>query len=171
MATIRASTTAAVAGVAVHRESGDGKVGDSADATKLWATPSLAILKEPKTQTVARGGTATFTITVTNTGNVTLTDVAVSDPLAPNCNRTKADLPALASMAPGAKVTYTCTRANVTAGFNNVAIATATPPAGPSLSATDSAPVKIAPLKPAAKKKAAAKKPRVHAKRKPRITG
>ena len=58
--------------------------------------PAIAIVKNPKSQTVAKGGTATFTITVTNTGDVTLTDVHVDDPLSPNCNRTKADIPALA---------------------------------------------------------------------------
>jgi uncharacterized repeat protein (TIGR01451 family) len=169
--TIRASTTVTVGGVSLHRESGDGKAGDSADASKLWAQPSLSILKNPKTQTVARGGTATFTITVTNTGSVTLTDVKVSDPLSPNCNRTKADIPALASMAPGAHVTYTCTRRNVTASFDNVAIATATPPAGPALSATDSAPVKIAPLKPAKKTIKKKKHVKVVSHNKPKATG
>jgi uncharacterized repeat protein (TIGR01451 family) len=170
--TIRASTTVGIAGVSVTRASGDGKAGDSADASKQWAAPSISILKEPKSQTVAQGGTATFTITVTNTGSVTLTDVTVSDPLAPNCNRTKAQLPALASMAPGAKVTYSCTRPNVTAAFDNVATAAGSPPVGPAVTATDSAPVKIAPLKPAAKKKKAAKKKvKVVSHKKPKATG
>jgi uncharacterized repeat protein (TIGR01451 family) len=173
---IRAATTPTVAGVAVHRESGDGKAGDSADANKLWAAPSIAILKEPKSQSVAAGGTATFTITVTNTGNVTLTDVTVVDPLAPNCNRTKANIPGLASMAPGAKVSYTCTRPNVTAAFDNVATATGTPPVGPPVTASDTAPVKIAPLTPAKKKpgvkaKKKKKKIKVVSHKKPKATG
>ena len=103
--------------------------------------PAIAIVKNPKSQTVAVGGTATFTITVTNTGNVTLTDVNVVDPLSPLCNRTKADIPALASMAPAATVTYTCTRPNVRAAFDNVATATGTPPTGPNVTASDTAPV------------------------------
>jgi uncharacterized repeat protein (TIGR01451 family) len=170
---VRARTDLTVAGVALHRESADGKAGDSADASKVWATPSIAILKQPKSQTVASGGTATFTITVTNTGGVTLTDVTVVDALSPNCNRTKADLPALASMAPGAHVTYTCTRSNVTASFDNVAVTTGTPPAGPAVTATDAAPVKVAPLTPAKKKAAAAKKkkPKVVSHKKPKATG
>jgi uncharacterized repeat protein (TIGR01451 family) len=167
--TIRASTSVSVGGVTLARASGDGKAGDSADATKLWATPSIAIVKEPKSQTVAVGGTATFTITVTNTGRVTLTDVTIVDARSPNCNRTKAQIPALASMAPGAHVTYTCTRRNVTASFDNVAVVTATPPSGPGVSATDSAPVKVAPLKPAKKNKK--KKPKVVSHKKPRATG
>ena len=67
--------------------------------------PAIAIVKNPKSQTVAVGGTATFTITVTNAGNTVLTNVTVTDPLSPNCNRTSAQIPALASMAPGAAVT------------------------------------------------------------------
>ena len=112
-------------------------------------------MKNPKSQTVPIGATATFTITVTNTGDVTLTDVHVVDALSPNCNRTKADIPALASMAPGAAVTYTCTRPNVRctgsaapkscAVFTNVATAIGTPPVGPDVTATDSAPVKVKP--------------------------
>ncbi len=104
--------------------------------------PAIAIVKNPKSQTVLVGATATFTITVTNTGNVTLTDVNVVDPLSPLCNRTKADIPALASMAPAATVTYTCTRPNVRAAFDNVATATGTPPTGPNVTASDTAPVK-----------------------------
>src|SRR5207248_4288911 len=63
--------------------------------------PAIAIVKNPKGQTVSVGATATFQITVTNAGNTVLTDVHVDDPLSPNCNRTKVDIPALASMDPG----------------------------------------------------------------------
>jgi uncharacterized repeat protein (TIGR01451 family) len=139
--------------------------------------PAIAIVKNPKTQTVAINGTATFTITVTNTGNVTLTNVHVVDPLSPNCNRTKADIPALASMAPGAQVTYTCTRPNMKctgpgapykcAVFTNVATAIGTPPSGPDVTATDSAPVKTTPLVP----KKPVKKPKVVSHTKPKATG
>ena len=68
--------------------------------------PAIAIVKNPKSQTVfGSGGTARFTITVTNVGNTVLTNVTVTDPLSPNCNRTQAQFPALASMAPDASVT------------------------------------------------------------------
>jgi uncharacterized repeat protein (TIGR01451 family) len=133
--------------------------------------PAIAIVKNPKSQTVAVGGTATFSITVTNAGNTVLTDVTVTDPLTPNCNRTKADIPALASMAPGATVTYTCTRPNVRAGFDNVATATGTPPSGPNVTATDTAPVKTKALTPAKKKKTPKKKPKVVSHKKPKATG
>jgi uncharacterized repeat protein (TIGR01451 family) len=130
--------------------------------------PAIAIVKNPKSQTVAVGGRATFQITVTNVGNVTLTDVHVVDPLSPNCNRTQAQIPALASMAPAATVTYSCTRPNVQRAFNNVATAIGTPPSGPDVTATDSAPVKVRALKPPPVKK---KKPKVISHKKPKATG
>jgi uncharacterized repeat protein (TIGR01451 family) len=137
------------------------------------AAPAIAIVKNPKSQTVAVGGTATFTITVTNAGNTVLTDVNVVDPLSPNCNRTKAEIPALASMAPGATVTYTCTRPNVRGNFDNLATATGTPPSGPNVTASDTAPVKTRALTPAKKKvvKKQKKKPKVVSHKKPKATG
>jgi uncharacterized repeat protein (TIGR01451 family) len=136
------------------------------------AAPSIVIVKNPKAQTVAVGGTATFTITVTNAGNTVLTDVTISDPLTPSCNRTKAEIPALASMAPGASVTYSCTKTNVRASFDNVATAIGTPPSGPNVTASDTAPVKAAPLTPAKKKVVKKKKkPKVVSHKKPKATG
>jgi uncharacterized repeat protein (TIGR01451 family) len=132
--------------------------------------PAIAIVKNPKGQTVAVGGTATFSITVTNAGNTVLTDVTVADPLTPSCNRTKADIPALASMAPGATVTYTCTKTNVRASFDNVATATGTPPSGPNVTASDTAPVKAKALTPK-KKQIKKKKPKVISHKKPKATG
>src|SRR5205814_5433299 len=80
--------------------------------------PAISIVKNPKSQTVTNGGTATFTITVTNTGDVALTDVSVTDPLSPNCNKT------IGTLAPGQEVSYTCTRPNVNASHNNGAVVT-----------------------------------------------
>jgi len=133
--------------------------------------PAIAIVKNPKSQTVAQGGTATFTITVTNAGNTVLTNVTVTDPLSPNCSRTSAQIPALASMAPGATVTYTCTRPNVRGNFDNVATATGTPPSGPNVTASDTAPVKVKVLKPVKKKVKKKKKPKVVSHKKPKATG
>jgi uncharacterized repeat protein (TIGR01451 family) len=112
------------------------------------SSPAISITKNPKSQSIASGAAANFTITVTNTGNVTLTNVTVSDALTPGCNESSTTIPALASMAPGASVTYNCSLANVTASFTNSATATGTPPSGPNVSATDTAPVTVAPLVP-----------------------
>ena len=81
------------------------------------ADPKIDIQKTPDTQTVVYGQAANFTIVVTNTGNVALTGVAVTDPLAPLC---AAEIGALAA---GAEHSYTCSLANVTGSFTNVATA------------------------------------------------
>jgi hypothetical protein len=92
----------------------------------------------------------------------------VTDPLAPDCNRDKSQIPALASMAPGAAVTYSCTRPGVKAAFDNVATAIGTPPSGPDVTASDTAPVKVkVPLKPPPVKK----KIKVVTHKKPKATG
>src|SRR5207247_344659 len=98
---------------------------DSADVRVI--NPHVTILntpdqqttvKGPNSQTVNNGGTATFTITVLNTGDTTLTDVAVTDARSPNCNNT------IGTLAPGQSVSYKCTRPNVTSSFTNVAVVT-----------------------------------------------
>jgi uncharacterized repeat protein (TIGR01451 family) len=104
--------------------------------------PAITITKSPSSQTVASGGTATFTIKVTNTGDVKLVNVTVADPRSTACNRQ------LGAMAPGASVTYTCTRSQVTVGFMNVATARGTAPTGKKVAASNSAGVKVAPLQP-----------------------
>jgi uncharacterized repeat protein (TIGR01451 family) len=124
--------------------------------------PSISIVKNPKSQTVTSGGTATFTITVTNTGDVTLTNVTVTDALSPNCNRT------IGTLAPGASTSYTCTRANVTSSFTNVAVAAGTA-GSQTVTAQDTAPVTAkAALKPTTVTKV---KPKVVSHRKPKATG
>jgi uncharacterized repeat protein (TIGR01451 family) len=71
-------------------------------------------------QTVALGGTPTFTIRVSNAGLVALKNVFVTDALAPNCARTIGTL----GIPPAANsvVTYTCTGNPATAAFTNEAI-------------------------------------------------
>ena len=87
-------------------------------------SPALELVKLPATQMVQSGDPVTFTISLTNTGDITLTTVAVTDAAVPDCDDTTADL------SPGAPYSYTCSIANVTASFTNTAIVTGTPPAG-----------------------------------------
>jgi len=99
--------------------------------------PKLSIVKTPSNPTIASGADAEFTITVENTGNVTL-DVTVSDPLASGCKKV------FPSLAPKAVETYTCTVPNVTKGFTNVTTATGKTPGGSTITATGMADVKVA---------------------------
>jgi uncharacterized repeat protein (TIGR01451 family) len=149
--TMQATVKVGVGGLTLTRTTGVTAPGhaNSGNALKTWQQPSIGITKNPKTQTFTSGGTATFTIVVTNTGPVTLTNVRITDPLSPNCAKSSLDIAALGSMAPGASQTYTCTLANVTASFTNVATATGTPlGGGPDVSANDSAPVTVTPPPP-----------------------
>ena len=84
--------------------------------------PDVEITKTAdKTENVAVGETVTYTITVTNTGNVELTNIAVADPLT-------GDTWTIESLAVGAKETFTAkyvvTEADAEAGqiVNNVTV-------------------------------------------------
>ncbi|MFE7639601.1 hypothetical protein ACFU7Z_36790 [Kitasatospora sp. NPDC057518] len=107
--------------------------------TPVPATPALTIAKSASPTTVsAVGQVVDYSFLVTNTGNVTLTDVTVNEtafsgsggPLVAACP------PGAASLAPGASVTcmasYTVTQADIDRGkVTNTATATGTPPSGP----------------------------------------
>src|SRR5207253_774729 len=99
--------------------------------------PAIDIIKDPNSQTIGVGGTANFKITVTNTGNTTLSDVTVSDPLSPDCDKN------LGTLAVGQSKSYTCARKNVSDPFQNVATASGKPPTGARVQANDNANVKV----------------------------
>jgi uncharacterized repeat protein (TIGR01451 family) len=103
----------------------------------LVSHPSISIVKGPKSQAIDSGGTATFNITVTNTGDTELTNVTVTDAQAPNCAK------AIGTLASGASSTYTCSLSGVTSSFTNSATVTGHPPIGPDVTATDTAPVTV----------------------------
>jgi uncharacterized repeat protein (TIGR01451 family) len=87
-------------------------------STSLAPAPAVALVKTASVSgTGTVGNVITYTFTVTNTGNTTLTNVAVTDPMV---GLTITGSP-IASLAPGASSsvitgTYTITEANVTAG-------------------------------------------------------
>ena len=107
--------------------------------------PAISIVKslasnadEDGSGDVSLGDTLTYSFTVTNTGNVTLTGVTVADPTA-----TMSGGP-IASLAPGAvdsttfTATYVVTSADVAAGQSvNTATVSGTPPSGPDETASD----------------------------------
>ncbi len=112
---------------------------DSEDPTTVVVVdPEIDIVKEDETptpgdpadqdgvddqQTLVVGGTATFTITVTNTGTEDLCSVEVTDPNGASCEMTYTANGGV--LAVGASWTYTCTVPNVTGGFVNTALVTA----------------------------------------------
>ena len=132
--------------------------------------PAIAIVKNPKGQTVAVGGTAKFRITVTNAGNTVLTNVTVADPKTPSCNRTIGADPGPGLDGAGRLGDATPARgANVRAALRRTSRPRpARRPAGPNVTATDTAPVKVKALTP---KKPVKKKPKVVVKKNPRTTG
>ena len=87
---------------------------------------------------IPSGGTAVWRLTVTDTGNTSLSHVTITDPLAPTCART---LPG--KLMPKGMDVFTCSTADVTHGFTNVATVTGTPPSGAKVSATSSATVTV----------------------------
>ncbi|MDY7076306.1 MAG: SdrD B-like domain-containing protein, partial [Chloroflexota bacterium] len=115
-------------------------VTDTDTAAVIVIDPDIQIAKTPDTQTVVRGSTVTFTIAVTNTGDVTLEDVNVTDAQAPDCARVIGELTPEGSTS---YASYECTLASVTDSFVNVATVTGSPPAGGDVTAIDTASVNV----------------------------
>ncbi|WP_231988516.1 isopeptide-forming domain-containing fimbrial protein [Nakamurella panacisegetis] len=98
--------------------------------------PALTLVKSANPVTVAKAGDkVTYSYLVTNTGNVTLTDVSVTETKALFSGTGTLPAPVCdpAPLAPGAQVTctatYVATQADVDAGvITNTATATGTPP-------------------------------------------
>jgi uncharacterized repeat protein (TIGR01451 family) len=145
--TVQVDVTSSTAGAYLNT-TGDltSSLGNSgtASATLDVNNPGIGITKAPASQIVVSGGTAMFTITVTNSGDADLTNVAVSDPLAPDCDMV------IGALASGAMTSYTCMLAGVSADLTNVATVTGDAPVGPPVTASDSATVTISPAPVAA---------------------
>ncbi len=97
---------------------------------------AIEISKTPDSQTVASGGTVTFTVAVTNVGDVMLSPVTVTDVLAPSCNW-------VGSLDAGAGWSYACVVTDVMTDFINTAEVTGTPPSSPEVTADDTAMVMV----------------------------
>ena len=75
----------------------------------------LRVVLTPETQSVPIGGTAIFNVVVLNVSDdINLVNVTVSDPQAPDCNRTIGNLAADTNFPP-----FQCNRMNVQAPFTN----------------------------------------------------
>ena len=101
------------------------------------STASIDIEKDPDPQTILSGGTANWTITVTNTGSVDLSNVAVTDALAPDCDS------AIGGLSAGANTSYACSLASVSASFTNSAGVTGDDPLSNTVTDTDTADVVV----------------------------
>ncbi len=119
------------------------QVSDSDTAAVSLNAPSIEIVKTPATQTVNPGGTASFTLTVNNTGNVDLDTVVVTDN---DCDSSpvyqSGDTGSDNVLGTGESWVYTCSTANVQSGFTNNTGVTAIPvEGGDQVSGNDSADV------------------------------
>jgi uncharacterized repeat protein (TIGR01451 family) len=103
------------------------------------AAPSITLLKSANLASFLAGQTVDYSYLVTNTGNVLLNPVVVTDPMtglsAITCPKT--------SLAPSATETCTATYLTTTAdqragSIENTGTATGTPPSGPNVTATSS---------------------------------
>ena len=113
--------------------------------------PQLSLTKSASIESYSAAGTpVTYTFVITNTGSVTLSNVAVSDPMP---GLSSVSCPGggsvVASLAPGASATctatYTTTAADVSAGsITNVATATGTAPNGSSVQSNGGTTVPVA---------------------------
>ncbi|QAA76587.1 MAG: hypothetical protein BIP78_0821 [Candidatus Bipolaricaulis sibiricus] len=119
-------------------------VSDTDPSHYFGADPSIDLVKTgtlnlgPNGQADA-GDTISYTFAVTNTGNVTLTNVTVADPKVTVVGGPIASLAAGATDTTTFTGTYVLTQADIDAGtFTNTATATGTPPSGPNVSDSDS---------------------------------
>jgi uncharacterized repeat protein (TIGR01451 family)/LPXTG-motif cell wall-anchored protein len=85
--------------------------------------PGIEIVKTALDPEINESESVTFNIDVTNTGNVTLNNVVVTDVLSPSCDRVFG-----AILVPGETVSYECTIDHVDESFTNVAVVAGIPP-------------------------------------------
>ncbi|WP_233225709.1 DUF7507 domain-containing protein [Amycolatopsis sp. CA-126428] len=99
--------------------------------------PAVAVARTVDPAVVHAADTVTSTVTVTNTGDSALQDVAVADERASDCSKS------LGRLEPQAKRTYTCTQAAGEADFAAVANATGTDATNRPVTASASAGVDV----------------------------
>lgn len=103
------------------------------DISLVPNVPDIAVSKSPDSQTVTTGGNANFTISITNTGTVTWTNVTATDALVPACDNATTDL------GPGEVFSYSCTDVGVAASYTNTVQVVADIVGGPTMTVTDDA--------------------------------
>ena len=116
--------------------SGAAVTGTDTNTVAIARTPAISIDKQATVLGNSAGSSIRYFFVMLNTGNVTLTNVGVTDPKVGTVTCV------VTTIAPGVTTTctriYTLTQADVDAGtVTNTATATGTPPAGPVVTATD----------------------------------
>jgi hypothetical protein len=115
---------------------------DPANYTGEAAPAGISITKGPEHAVVDKGASHTFSIVVTNTGEVTLTNVQVTDARTPSCDR------AIGTLAPAATDTYSCTLEHVQETVHNVAVVRGSTPSGGTVDDSDGATVTVEDKRP-----------------------
>ena len=109
------------------------RVSGTTDATTVSHTskafvkvlkPELRITKSPLVQTVARGGTAFFSVKIFNTSDFIIKITSVDDQLIDNCDRTPTTVDLF--LTPGESVDYSCSLSNVQSSVASVITVNAT---------------------------------------------
>ena len=114
----------------------DNVTDDDTHTEPISQTPSIALVKDGALDLggdgiATPGDVITYAFTVTNTGNVTLSDVTVTDPLLTVVGGPLASLAAGAVDSTTFTGTYAITQLDIDAGVvDNTALATGTPPSG-----------------------------------------
>ena len=119
-------------------------VTDQDTAEVVVIHPAIKIVKSPDTQNVPLAGTATFTLTVTNGGDVALTNVVVTDnQCTTGPTYVSGDTGNDGSLGLTETWIYSCSIAGVTNDFTNAAHVTGKPPVGPNVTSDDTADVHV----------------------------
>jgi uncharacterized repeat protein (TIGR01451 family) len=105
-------------------------------AEAMCADPEISVEKSVDEPTMSAGSEVTYSILVTNTGNVALHDVDVSDPSVPECSET------IGLLDVGTSHTITCT-VTLWGSLTNIATATGSDPFGTIVTDYGSAQVSI----------------------------
>ncbi len=141
---VNAGTLVNTATVAGTPPTGPAVTAPATHTTNLAAAPAMTLAKNGSLNDggdgIANvGDTISYTFTVVNTGNVTLTNINVTDPLVTVSGGPIASLAAGAADSTTFTALYTLTAADVNAGavLNNATV-TGTPPTGPAITAPGS---------------------------------
>jgi uncharacterized repeat protein (TIGR01451 family) len=128
-------------GTATGTPSGGGTpVTATSTGTYFGAAPAISLTKSASISRYTAAGTkVTYSYKVTNTGNVTLNPVTVTDPMVGLSVISCPDTSLVPAATETCTATYTTTQADVKRGsITNIGTATGTPPVGSKVSATSS---------------------------------